>query len=53
LLKDALRRTAQAADIAGMRALFVIAKDDESAAASTNTSTSIPARLTSTSFFWS
>jgi GNAT superfamily N-acetyltransferase len=29
LLKDALRRTAQAADIAGMRALFVIAKDDE------------------------
>ena len=27
LLKDALRRTAQAADIAGMRALFVNAKD--------------------------
>ena len=29
LLKDALRRTAQAADIAGIRALFVTAKDDE------------------------
>jgi hypothetical protein len=29
LLKDALRCTAQAADIAGMRVLFVIAKDDE------------------------
>jgi GNAT superfamily N-acetyltransferase len=29
LLKDALRRTAAAADIAGIRALFVIAKDDE------------------------
>lgn len=28
LLKDALRRTAQAADIAGIRALFVHAKDD-------------------------
>lgn len=29
ILKDALRRTARAADIAGMRALFVTAKDDE------------------------
>lgn len=29
LLKDALRRTAAAADIAGIRALFVIAKDDD------------------------
>ncbi|PWB82738.1 MAG: GNAT family N-acetyltransferase [Methylocystaceae bacterium] len=29
LLKDALRRTAQAADIAGIRALLVHAKDDE------------------------
>lgn len=29
MLKDALRRTAQAADIAGMRALFVAAKDAE------------------------
>ena len=29
MLKDALRRTAQAADIAGMRALFVAAKEDE------------------------
>ena len=29
LLKDALLRTAQAADIAGIRALFVVAKDDE------------------------
>jgi GNAT superfamily N-acetyltransferase len=29
LLKDALRRTAAAADIAGIRALFVNAKDDE------------------------
>ena len=28
LLKDALIRTAQAADIAGIRALFVVAKDD-------------------------
>ncbi len=28
LLKDALRRTAQAADIAGIRALFVHAKDE-------------------------
>lgn len=28
LLKDALLRTAQAADIAGIRALFVVAKDD-------------------------
>lgn len=28
LLKDALRRTAQVADIAGIRALFVHAKDD-------------------------
>lgn len=32
LLKDALRRTAQAADIAGIRALFVAAKDDEARA---------------------
>jgi GNAT superfamily N-acetyltransferase len=32
LLKDALRRTAQAADIAGIRALFVHAKDDEARA---------------------
>ena len=29
LLKDALLRTAQAADIAGIRALLVQAKDDE------------------------
>jgi len=29
LLKDALRRTVQAADIAGIRALFVHAKDDD------------------------
>ena len=29
LLKDALLRTAQAADIAGIRALLVHAKDDE------------------------
>ncbi len=29
MLKDALRRTAQAADIAGMRALFATAKDAE------------------------
>ena len=29
LLKDALRRTAAAADIAGIRALFVTAKDDD------------------------
>lgn len=29
LLKDALKRTAQAADIAGIRALFVSAKDDD------------------------
>ena len=29
LLKDALRRTAAAADIAGIRAVFVIAKDDD------------------------
>lgn len=29
LLRDALRRTAAAADIAGIRALFVTAKDDE------------------------
>jgi hypothetical protein len=29
LLKDALRRTAAAADIAGIRALFVTAKDEE------------------------
>ena len=28
LLKDALLRTARAADIAGIRALFVVAKDD-------------------------
>ena len=32
LLKDALRRTLQAADIAGIRALFVHAKDDEARA---------------------
>jgi len=32
LLKDALLRTAQAADIAGIRALLVHAKDDESRA---------------------
>lgn len=32
LLKDALLRTAQAADIAGIRALFVVAKDDEAKA---------------------
>jgi GNAT superfamily N-acetyltransferase len=32
LLKDALRRTAQAADIAGIRALFVHAKDDDARA---------------------
>jgi GNAT superfamily N-acetyltransferase len=32
LLKDALRRAAQAADIAGIRALFVHAKDDEARA---------------------
>ena len=32
LLKDALLRTAQAADIAGMRALLVHAKDDEARA---------------------
>lgn len=32
LLKDALRRAAQAADIAGIRALFVHAKDDEAQA---------------------
>lgn len=32
LLKDALRRTGQAADIAGIRALFVHAKDDEARA---------------------
>jgi len=32
LLKDALRRTAQAADIAGIRALFVHAKDEEARA---------------------
>lgn len=32
LLKDALQRTAQAADIAGIRALFVHAKDDEARA---------------------
>ncbi|MGH8555951.1 MAG: hypothetical protein ACRESZ_00545, partial [Methylococcales bacterium] len=32
LLKDALRRTAQAANIAGIRALFVHAKDDEAKA---------------------
>ncbi len=28
-MKDALRRTAAAADIAGIRAVFVAAKDDE------------------------
>jgi GNAT superfamily N-acetyltransferase len=28
LLKDALKRTAQAADIAGIRALLVLAKDE-------------------------
>ena len=32
LLKDALRRTAQAADIAGIRAIFVHAKDEEARA---------------------
>jgi GNAT superfamily N-acetyltransferase len=32
LLKDALLRTAQAADIAGIRALLVHAKDDEARA---------------------
>ena len=32
LLKDALRRTAQAADIAGIRALFVHAKDENARA---------------------
>jgi len=32
LLKDALRRTAEAADIAGIRALLVHAKDDEAKA---------------------
>lgn len=32
LLKDALRRTAQAADIAGIRALFVHAKDEDARA---------------------
>ncbi len=32
LLRDALTRTVQAADIAGMRALFVSAKDDEARA---------------------
>jgi GNAT superfamily N-acetyltransferase len=32
LLKDALYRSARAADIAGIRALFVHAKDDEAAA---------------------
>lgn len=32
LLKDALMRTVQAADIAGIRALFVAAKDDEAKA---------------------
>jgi GNAT superfamily N-acetyltransferase len=32
LLKDALKRTVQAADIAGVRALFVHAKDDEARA---------------------
>ncbi len=32
LLKDALRRTAQAADIAGIRALLVHAKDEEAEA---------------------
>ena len=32
LLKDALMRTAQAADIAGIRALFVSAKDDDARA---------------------
>ncbi len=32
LLKDALLRTAQAADIAGIRALFVVAKDDSAKA---------------------
>ncbi len=32
LLKDALRRTAQAANIAGIRALFVHAKDDDARA---------------------
>lgn len=32
LLKDALRRTAQAADLAGIRALLVHAKDDAAAA---------------------
>jgi GNAT superfamily N-acetyltransferase len=32
LLKDAMRRTAQAADIAGIRALFVHAKDEEARA---------------------
>lgn len=32
LLKDALRRTSQAADIAGMRALLVHAKDEEARA---------------------
>lgn len=32
LLKDALRRTVMAADIAGIRALFVHAKDDEARA---------------------
>jgi GNAT superfamily N-acetyltransferase len=32
LLKDALKRTLQAADIAGVRALFVHAKDDEARA---------------------
>lgn len=32
LLKDALRRTAHAADIAGIRALFVQAKDDNARA---------------------
>ncbi len=32
LLKDALKRTAQAADIAGIRAIFVSAKDDDARA---------------------
>ena len=32
LLKDGLKRTAQAADIAGIRALFVSAKDDDARA---------------------
>jgi GNAT superfamily N-acetyltransferase len=32
LLRDALTRTVQAADIAGIRALFVSAKDDEARA---------------------